>query len=55
MKFYSTTRTHRMALVIDREGVRIEYQRPSTLGGYYVKDLQVFPWPWKKIDDGLED
>lgn len=48
MKFYRTDQFSRMALVIDSRGVTVEYQRPKVGGGYYTKDSQTFPWPWKK-------
>ena len=50
MKFYRTDQSSRMALVIDSRGVTVEYQRPKVGGGYYTKDSQTFPWPWKKAN-----
>lgn len=39
----------RNALVIDRDGITISYERTKVGGGWYIRDLQTMPWPWSKV------
>ena len=38
----------RRVLKVTRHGVEAHYQRASTTGGYYTRDMVFVPWPWVK-------
>ena len=49
MTIYSVTDKYdRRRIRLTREGVEFRLERPAVGGGYYVRELLVAPWPWKK-------
>lgn len=47
MKFISgQDENSRQALIINRRGITVAYERPRTDGGWYMRDFQTFQWPW---------
>lgn len=40
---------YRLELHIDSQSLTIKRLRRKVGGGWYVKDLEWFPWPWNKV------
>ena len=50
MRFHSKVNAvgTRQALVIDWRGITVEYQRSQVGGGFYIRNLETIPWPWRR-------